>query len=82
MEPMPSQPSLSTSVEQIIQALIAEIYVKEDSSTEYRCNDGKNVFIVTITRSEMKPGESYGMYVSLGPAGKTCQCCKGSGKRP
>jgi hypothetical protein len=76
------EPAKLTAEQHIALALIAEAKERPVWETEHRFNDGKNIFVVRVVRAPIDMDEQKGMYVSLGPAGKTCQCCNGSGKRP
>lgn len=67
--------------QQIALALIEELQDRQDWPAELRFNDGKNVFVVKIDRTSTNSDVHKGLYVSLGPPGKTCRCCNGSGKR-
>jgi hypothetical protein len=77
-----TQPAALSAEQQIALALIAEMQNGANEAVEHRFNDGRNIFVVKVVRTPINLDEQKGMYVSLGPPGKTCKCCNGSGKRP
>ncbi len=73
--------SSPTPEQKIVMALLAEVRDAPDVRIEHRLHDENTIFIVVIRRIPIELDEDKGSYFSLGPPGKVCACCKGSGKR-